>query len=141
MLVASEHGEEMTAAGANGVNVAGKNSTWEESGSSPFNAAATVQWKKSFGDFPSEQGIAREDGRHEEERPISMQAQSSSLKTGRARSQPAKLDNSPLCPRLREFFPELLGEEKERALKKKKKNLITLNIQSKSFRGNDILCL
>lgn len=51
---------------------------------------------------------------------ISMQAHSSSLKRGPARSQPAKLGNSPPCPRLREFSPELLGGEKERALKKKK---------------------
>lgn len=42
MLVASEHRAEMTAAGANGVNVADKNSTWEETGSSPLNAAATI---------------------------------------------------------------------------------------------------
>lgn len=55
MLVASEHREEMTAAGANGVNVADRNSTWEETGSSPFNAAAPgpqFSRRKALGTFP-----------------------------------------------------------------------------------------
>lgn len=91
MLVASEHKEEMTAAGANGSRWPTKQvprhlTQWPLSGS-----WATGQQKKSFEDFSSEQRIVREDERHEEVRLISMQIQYSSLKRSPARSQPAKL--------------------------------------------------
>ena len=108
--VASEHRKEMlvTAAGANRLNVADKNShakmltnKGRNTASSPLTAQATV-WL--LGHTSAEEklwGLSQwtetgdREGKHEDKRLITIQAPSTSLETAPARSQQAELELTP----------------------------------------------